>query len=373
MRLKLAIAIARLSGFASRIILRKSGATIPGKILLKLYPKALRQLGKNRKIILVSGTNGKTSTTRAITKCVEGLGSVTTNSTGSNLDRGVATALMKKSEYAVLEVDELHLIRVAEELKPTVVLLLNLTRDQLHRMHEVKKVAKRWHDLAKELPDTSFIGDVDDPFVSYALNGSANPLRVSFGGRPHEDGAVCPSCGKYLKWSAGGFSCTCGLTNKDADIKLEATSAALRNAQLANIAAKQIGAKPIALDESALERSAKLKVQDRDIKLRLTKNPASWREALRGVVSDKVILILNAREVDGIDTSWLWDIDFSLLRNKEVCVTGERALDMVYRLHVQGIPTKDFKDFESAVKDFPKGTSIDVLAAYTAFHSLVRA
>ena len=373
MRLKLAIAIAKFSGFLSRVLLRKSGATIPGKILLQIYPNALKQLSKGRKIILISGTNGKTSTTRVIAKALAQSGSVTTNNTGSNLDRGVATALMTKSDYAVLEVDELHLIKVAENLSPDVVLLLNLTRDQLHRMHEVKKVAKRWHDLARSLPETKFIGDIDDPFIAYSLSAANKTKRISFGGRPHEDGAVCPACGKYLKWTRNGFSCGCGLSNKEADLVLEAKSAAKRNAQLANVAVKLLGGKEIKVDESELERSTLIKIQNRNLKFRLTKNPASWREAINGVSKDKVILILNAREVDGIDTSWLWDIDFTSLENKEVVVTGERALDMVYRLHVQGIPTKDFRDFDSAVKSFPSGSEIDVLAAYTAFHSLVRA
>ena len=373
MRLKLSIAIAKLAGLASQKLLRKSGATIPGKILLKIYPAALKQLGKGRTIILVSGTNGKTSTTRAVAKCVSKKGSLVTNSTGSNLDRGVATALMGKSEYAVLEVDELHLTKVATELQPTAILLLNLTRDQLHRMHEVKKVAKRWHDLAITLPNTNFIGDIDDPFVAYALSGAAKNLKISFGGRHHEDGAVCPACGRYLKWTRNSFSCTCGLSNKEAVIELDAESAALRNAQLANIAAKEIGAKAVDIDETALERSALLEFGGVKTKIRLTKNPASWREALRGVSKNKVILILNAREVDGIDTSWLWDIDFSSLRNKEIVVTGERALDMVYRLHVQGIESKDFKDFENAVNSFAPGSEVDVLAAYTAFHGLVKA
>ena len=373
MRLKLSIAIARIAGLTSRKILRKSGATIPGKVLLKLYPNALTVLSKGRVVILVSGTNGKTSTTRALAKAVGALGAVVTNSTGSNLERGVATALMRKSEFAVLEVDELHLIRVAKEVSPKVILLLNLTRDQLHRMHEVKKVAQRWHDLARELPNTTLVGDIDDPFIAFALNGGFAPKRISFGGRAHEDGAVCPACGKYLTWTRNGFSCSCGLSNKNADLILQGESAALRNAQLANFAAGIVGAKPIEIDEGALERTAQIKVGGSNTKLRLTKNPASWREALKGVSTNNVILILNAREVDGIDTSWLWDIDFTTLKGKKVVVTGERALDMIYRLHVQGIETSDYKDFETAVKSFSIGSDIEVLAAYTAFHSLVNA
>ena len=185
MRLKISIAISKIAGFASQKLLGKSGATIPGYLLLKIYPKALVELGKNRIIVLVSGTNGKTSTTRALTKLISQLGTTVSNGTGSNLDRGVATALMKKSEFAVLEVDELHLTNVARALNPRAILLLNLTRDQLHRMHEVKKVSQRWHDLAGQLPSTLFIGDIDDPFVSYALSASNLKKSISFGGRAH--------------------------------------------------------------------------------------------------------------------------------------------------------------------------------------------
>ena len=240
-------------------------------------------------------------------------------------------------------------------------------------MHEVKKVAQRWRDLAQELPETLFVGDVDDPFVSYALDGANLKRRVSFGGRKHEDGAVCPACGNYQKWSGKNYKCSCGLTNKNAEVELEASSASLRNAKLANLVGEVLGAKSSAVNEAELERSVIKNINNSQFKIRLTKNPASWREALLGVKSEKVILILNAREVDGIDTSWLWDIDFSILKNREVVVTGERALDMVYRLHVQGIPTTQVKDFNLAVKHFSNSIQVDVLAAYTAFHALVGA
>ena len=372
-RLKLSVFLAKSAGIASQKLLGKSGATIPGLILLKIFPKALTSLSKDRVVVLISGTNGKTSTTRALTKSIEGLGTITSNGTGSNLDRGAVTALMKKSKFAVLEVDELHLSNVAKAVNPKIVLLLNLTRDQLHRMHEVKKVAQRWRDLAQSLPDTLFVGDVDDPFVAYALDGAIFKKRISFGGRRHEDGAVCPACGNYQKWSGKNYKCSCGLTNKNADIDLEAGSAAARNAQLANWVAQELGARVSAVNESDLERSVHQKFNGVETKIRLTKNPASWREALSGVKNNNVILILNAREVDGIDTSWLWDIDFSILKNCKVVVMGERALDMVYRLHVQGISATEAKDFNSATKLFQSGSSVDVLAAYTAFHSLVGA
>jgi len=373
-RLKIAVLIAKFAALLSNRILRRSGETISGRVLLALYPRAITELSKNKKIICVSGTNGKTSTTKALVSIISSiskLGTVATSPSGSNLERGVAAALMQKSDFAVLEVDELHLSRVIEEAKPKVVLLLNLTRDQLHRMHEVKRVADRWAKSASAAPETLFVGDVDDPFVAVALNSAAQSKRISFGGRKHQDGAVCPSCGKYLKWVRNNYKCPCGLTNSNPDEIFEAGSAAFRNATMANVVGKYLGAKPIAVDEKSLERSVDQIHKGVKANIRLTKNPASWTEALKSVTGDNAVLIVNAREVDGIDTSWLWDISFSGLSGKRVVVCGERALDIAYRLHVEGIEAEITSSFKDAISKFESGASVQVLAAYTAFHELV--
>ncbi len=374
MRLKIAVLIAKFAALLSNRILCRSGETISGRVLLALYPRAITELSKNKKIICVSGTNGKTSTTKALVSIISSiskLGTVATSPSGSNLERGVAAALMQKSDFAVLEVDELHLFRVIEEAKPKVVLLLNLTRDQLHRMHEVKRVADRWAKSASAAPGTLFVGDVDDPFVAVALNSAAQSKRISFGGRKHQDGAVCPSCGKYLKWVRNNYKCPCGLTNSNPDEIFEAGSAAFRNATMANVVGKYLGAKPIAVDEKSLERSVDQIHKGVKANIRLTKNPASWTEALKSVTGDNAVLIVNAREVDGIDTSWLWDISFSGLSGKRVVVCGERALDIAYRLHVEGIEAEITSSFKDAISKFESGASVQVLAAYTAFHELV--
>jgi len=372
-RLKLSIFIAKLAGSLSKSILRKSGETIPGLVLLTLYPQAIRELAKGRKIICVSGTNGKTSTTKALVSIISKLGTVTTSPSGSNLDRGVAAALMSKSEYAVLEVDELHLSRIIEEAKPAAVLLLNLTRDQLHRMHEVKRVSDRWAVSAASAPESIFIGDIDDPFVAHALASAAQSLSISFGGRKHLDGAVCPNCGIYLKWIKNNYKCPCGLTNTNPDELFESGGAAYRNATLANAVGKIFGGKSIQVEEKSLERSEERDYAGVKANLRLTKNPASWTEALHSVTGNDVILIVNSREVDGIDTSWLWDIKFAELAGKRVIVCGERGLDIAYRLHVEGIEAEIATNFEEAISKFSKGEFVHVLAAYTAFHELINA
>ena len=370
-RLATVLFLAKLSGVISKKLLRKSGETLPGYVLLKLLANGLTLLSSNRKIVLVSGTNGKTSTTKALVQSIFTLGEVTTSASGSNLPRGAATALMKSSPFAVLEIDELHLSQLINETNPKVVLLLNVTRDQLHRMHEVKRVADRWHDAATNAPKTTFIIDVDDPFLNYATKDAAKVVKISFGGRRHPDGAVCPSCGAYMSWRGGIYDCSCGLSNKNPDQLLPDGSAAYRNATLANIAAELMGAKANPVDEKALERSVIKNFDGVSATIRLTKNPASWAEALRGVDSDDVVLVVNAREVDGIDTSWLWDVSFASLKGKNVVVTGERALDIAYRLHVEGIEAEVVDSFDKAIKKFPRGSKVSVLAAYTAFFGLV--
>ncbi|MEI8223392.1 MAG: MurT ligase domain-containing protein [Actinomycetes bacterium] len=370
LQLTFATTIARFAGWLSHALLGKSGETIAGRVLLILCPSAISKLAAGRKIILVSATNGKTSTTRALAGFMATSGSVTTSKSGSNLSRGVANALMTKSDYAVLEVDELHLPAVAKATKPQAILLLNLTRDQLHRMHEVKRVADRWKEMA-ESSNATFIADIDDPFVNYVISSAKKSVRVSFGGAAgrHPDGAVCPSCGAYLDWQGGLFKCGCGLNNHYSDKQFEADSAALRNEVLANVTAERFGVPWHEVDVASLERKVSKKYISADCSIRLTKNPASWREALAGVSGEKVILILNAREVDGIDTSWLWDVDFSSLRGKHVVVTGERGIDLAYRLHCEGVVAELVADFDAAAAKF--AGPVEVLAAYTAFFELV--
>jgi len=372
--------IARSAGFLSKSLGRGAGETLPGRVLLALCPNAIELLSASRVVVLVSGTNGKTSTTKELASQVRTVGTVVTSGSGSNLTRGVAGALMKDSVFAVLEVDELHLPAVVAATNPALVLLLNLTRDQLHRMHEVKRVAARWHEMCKAAdPSTAFIADVDDPFVNYAITGAASAIRVSFGGAAHgrhPDGAVCPSCGRYLDWNNGNYHCDCGLSNEYADHVFDGGSAGYRNFVLASIAADLAGVHnalsniELRNDFRGMERATEKVFAGVKARLRLTKNPASWTEALQGVTGNNVILVLNAREVDGIDTSWIWDVSYASLAGKKVVVTGERGADLAYRLHVEGVESTLVDTFDEAIAVFGVG-SVEVLAAYTAFFGLV--
>jgi hypothetical protein len=228
-------------------------------------------------------------------------------------------------------------------------------------------------------PSTAFIADVDDPFVNYAITGAASAIRVSFGGAAHgrhPDGAVCPSCGRYLDWSNSKYHCDCGLSNEYADHLFDGGSAGYRNFVLASIAADLAGVHnalsniELRNDFRGMERATEKVFAGVKARLRLTKNPASWTEALQGVTGKNVILVLNAREVDGIDTSWIWDVSYASLAGKKVVVTGERGADLAYRLHVEGVESTLVDTFDEAIAVFGVG-SVEVLAAYTAFFGLV--
>ena len=121
--------------------------------------------------------------------------------------------------------------------------------------------------------------------------------------------------------------------------------------------------------ETQLERSITKELNGKQAHFRLTKNPASWTEALKAELHHDVILVLNARQVDGIDTSWLWDVSFAALKGHRVIVCGERGLDMAYRIHVEGISPKTVETFEEAIA-LTEGPDVSVLSAYTAFFEL---
>ena len=382
MNLSISIPLAQLAGWGSKTLLHRSGETITGRVLLTLSPDALKKLsqgsnkkGEKFKIIAVSGSNGKTSTARAVTQLISSAGfTVESNSTGSNLEWGVASTLMRAGkthpDFIVLEVDELHLTPVLNSVHCEYVLMLNLSRDQLHRMHEVKRVANRWRSIVENNPETTFIGEIDDPFINYILNHATKKIAVSTGGHPHPDGSICPESGEYLDWNNNNYQCNCGLSNKNYDLLIPAHNGVERNKALIEVLSKRYQLPFNQLDTSLLARKVVKEIDKKQVNLKLAKNPASWREVLNSITSPEVILILNAREVDGYDTSWIWDISYETLRGKKVFVIGERGLDLYYRLHVEGIAAQHSANFNDALNLCSGEKEIEVIAAYTAYFEL---
>ena len=402
MKLRLIIGIASFFGAISRLTKRGSGVMVTGRIILRMQPDAVSALSKNRKVILVSGTNGKTTTTSLIFSALSINSKIVSNYTGANLFAGLAAALSKNlsAPMAVLEVDEMVMAWAIKQTNPEMVVLLNLGRDQLDRLSEVRFVAQKWKDALATLPKQCLIlADADDPFVVWAALDWNNVLWFSSGAYGHIDASTCPACGVILQWSQDKthYSCRCGFAKPDAQWVLSADElrghqgqvvkvvsgipgrAALSNAARAVVVASHFG---VSLQDSLAAitkvtsvdgRFGKLKIGNTDFRLLLSKNPASWRETLATSASGPkcVLLVVNANTQDGKDTSWLWDVDFAPLKQRYVVVTGDRRLDVSARLTVNEIAHHLVVN-ENAAATLLGEVEADLIASYTAFHRLAK-
>lgn len=367
--LSIAIALGQVVATASRAFRRGAGATASGRVILALRPDALACLSRYRKIILVSGTNGKTSTAALLRELLETVGDVGGNRTGANLDSGMTAALATKPfhELVVLEVDEMFLPLALDQLQPERLLLLNLSRDQLHRTSEVRMVARAWREAIDRHPEIDIVIDYEDPFLAYVTRQHARTTRVGFGKRAHIDAASCPECGALLDWSGARYRCPrCSLGSQPESLNAMGDTAIERNLELARLVASHYGVSDDSVQPK--DRVAKIALGEAALHIRLVKNPASWIEALSALPDGPVILIVNARGVDGLDTSWLWDVDYSSLRGHEVVVTGERRLDASYRIHVDGVEHRVCENLVEAASML--SGPVTVLASYTAFIAL---
>jgi len=403
MKLKVTIWFANVFGALSRLTGRGSGVMVTGRIILKLMPSAVATLSKNRRIILITGTNGKTTTTSLIYNALATTTRTISNFTGANLFAGVATALSQdsKAKTAALEVDEMVLPWAITQTRPELVVLLNLGRDQLDRLSEVRFVAQKWKDALATLPENcQILGDADDPFVVWAAQDWSKVIWFSAGTKGHIDASTCPVCGHVLVWSDGGnsYHCECGFMKPDPDWVLndgtlrgpdgemiEVVSripgrAAVANAARAIISAVVIGVSPtaaanaVSMVSSVDGRFGELHIGATIFRLLLSKNPASWRETLATSSTsgpETVLLSVNANTQDGKDTSWLWDVDYSPLRGRVVLVTGERRLDVSARLTVNEIPHRIVND-ELEASRVIGDKKADLIASYTAFHRLAK-
>lgn len=379
LRLLTACKAGEIAGRVSVALGRGRGETLRGRVILALDPKAIAKLSLNRDVVIVSGTNGKTTATKNLAKILRDFAGeeVSTSESGANMPAGIASVLAQhpRSRYAVIECDEMYLPEMYKKLAPKVIVLLNLSRDQLHRTGEVRKVSNLWNK-ALTADDVTLVIDRDDPFLEYASTQAGHVIRVSFGGRRHPDAATCPNCAEILDWSKGDYSCTCGLGSQLPDVRADkALDGPGRNTVLVIEAARLMGAEILADDAAELikaspDRVHAFLISGRSIPTHLAKNPESWRQALGKVQAEQVILSVNARGVDGRDTSWLWDIDYSQLLGKTVVCTGDRRLDVAYRLSVQGISASVAEDFESAVLQHASGP-IQAIVSYTAFQDLL--
>jgi UDP-N-acetylmuramyl tripeptide synthase len=356
-------------------------------------------------VVVVAGTNGKTTTSRMLADILEADGvRVVHNRSGSNLVSGVAAAFAGHAsltgqpggDAAVVESDEAAFPAVVDLLRPRLILLNNLFRDQLDRYGELNTIATRWRAALERLPaTTTLVVDVDDPTLAAMTDGLA-ARRIGFGlaetryrlaSLPHAaDAATCRRCGADLVYDAlyvshlGAWRCPkCGnarppldaagenvelkgvdalrvtLTGREArPLTLEVGVPGLYNvynAVAAATTARAIGvpdetiARALAGFRAAFGRIERVALRDRTLVLALVKNPVGFNEVLRmlttatGGPAVPTLIAINDLDADGRDVSWLWDVDFELLAEgtAPLSTTGFRGADMANRLKYAGV------------------------------------
>ncbi|MBI4991151.1 Mur ligase family protein [Candidatus Gottesmanbacteria bacterium] len=392
------IGIGKLVYFISRIFNIGSGGTWPGEIALRVKPDILKEFSSklNKGCILVAGTNGKTTTSLMIKKILESEGNkVIHNGSGANLLNGVVSSFIQyaswngqiDADWGVFEIDENSLPIVLNNLiysssearssrllasnnKKLIIVLLNLFRDQLDRYGEVDVIAEKWGKALTKLPKL---------FQKQMEHATDSIFCLSCGGRLTYDGIYyshlgvwkCERCGAkrpkpdISKWE----SLLPGVYNKYNAL------AAVSTAKTLGIPEKIIK-KSLMNFSPAFGRQEEFIINEKKVKIFLSKNPAGFNETLRTVISlgaKKLLFVLNDRIPDGRDVSWIWDVDFEEFLNNsmDIIVSGDRAYDMALRIkYANSSKFQIEEDLKKAIylsiRKTPKSETLYILPTYSA-------
>lgn len=401
-----------------------SGSTWPGHIALKFNQEFIEKILKKNpqlKIIIVAGTNGKTTTTALINHILKKLGfKIFSNQEGANLLNGIASIIVKKAnffgklayDFAIFEVDEFNLPLVLKKIFPDYIFLLNLFRDQLDRYGEVNTIGLRWFNQLKNIKKQSIlIVNADDPFLFFNSEKLVNK-KIYFGVSDkfmklkkltHDiDFIYCPNCQTILKYKKisyshlGDYYCEdCGFKKTDQiinfkNVKINYPLKGLYNVYNTNAVLSFIrevfkikNFNNLLKDfQSPFGRQEEIVYQDRIFFLLLSKNPAGFNQSIKTInkiLKNKkanILIILNNRIPDGQDVSWIWDVDFkNILKNaKNIFLAGDRVYDLALRFKYENKNTKNFTDFKKAIEEIikksKKGEKIFVLPTYSAMIDL---
>lgn len=431
LRLGAAVLTAKTVTFGVRSLRLGAASVLPGEIARRLQPKLLQLLSCQVKqgVILIAGTNGKTTTSLLLRTMLERQGwRVVHNAAGANLENGLMTALLQNTnpigtldaDFAILEVDENIVPKVLAPLKPRLILALNLFRDQLDRYGEVDTISRRWGQAIAPLPsETIIVANADDPTLAYM--GQQLSQNVLFFGLsepehyldeiPHAvDSIYCPSCGTRLVYQGvylshqGDYNCpNCGFHKPSLAIDSREWEQILiglynkYNTLAAVLAAQQLGVDAaiirdtIANFQAAFGRAEELQVRGKHVRILLSKNPVGMNETIRAVneVSERqieaesrqlapVLMVLNDRIPDGTDVSWIWDVDTEKLveRGGTLIVSGDRVYDMALRLRYSQpeidskmnlVVKEDLKEaIATALEQTPAHETLHILPTYSA-------
>ena len=440
LRAILAILLCKALRLVSRL-LHRGGTAMPGRWALKLCPNLLELLAKDVKSVAITGTNGKTTSARMIEQAFSEKGlNYFANRSGANLISGITTEFVMNAtltgkplkEYAVIECDEAAARKVFSQLKPRVVVVTNLFRDQLDRYGEVTHTLENIRVAMQGAPEAvlclnadcsltaSLADDLPNRVVYFGIDQGAAPSRpkpeisdathcirckteyeydyISYG---HLGGFRCPKCG-YRRHKAD-FAVT-DITEQRADgstvvMDIQGTKRIVNvnlpamyniyNAVGAVTAAVEMGldadtaVKALADFQCGFGRMEQFKLGKAGARMMLVKNPAGCNQVIEFLenIKEKFILVvcLNDRGADGTDVSWIWDADFEGLTSlgsylDRVIVSGDRAGDMRVRIKYAGIPDEHIsmqRNYEELVRWIEKQElPVFIMPTYTAMLEL---
>jgi lipid II isoglutaminyl synthase (glutamine-hydrolysing) len=426
---------ARAVGSLSRAAGRGGGTTLPGKLLWKLDPGSVDALAARLPlgVALISATNGKTTTAAMAARILGVEHDLAWNRAGANLLSGIASALVsvRGAELGLFEVDEGALPEAVERVRPRVLALSNLFRDQLDRYGELELVAERWREAVAALPaDTVLVLNADDPVVASLADDREGVLRFGVDDPRHArsalqhaaDSKYCVRCGTPYEYAAayvghlGDYRCpACEHARPPLDIaarkielrgliasrfrletpaggvEIELALPGLYNVYNATAAAALSISLGVSLSEvragleafsAAFGRFERIPTGGKTVVMLLVKNPAGANEVLRTLetgVPPVLVIALNDAIADGQDVSWIWDVDFEpvLEHAGQVVATGERAAELGLRLLYGGLPEDRLEVQPSLERALDRGlelidvgTELVILPTYTAMLAL---
>ncbi len=412
LRRRIAIISAKCVSMAIRKFSNCKGSVFPGYVAQWIDPDILAEMvGLVReKIIVIMGTNGKTTTNSIICHALRAEGKkVLINRTGANMLNGVISAFVLAADskgrldvdYACIEVDEFASMQILPKLKPDFMLLTNIFRDQIDRFGEIDIVCERIQDAIAQVPEVKLISNCDD-ILSYELASKCGRPIVTYGinqqifddiSSPEvRESIFCPSCGQKLRYDffhygqLGIYQCPhCGwkrptpdytagnivLQEKGYAFEIDNISINSRakgpynvyNTLSAYASIKAMGATTDSF-KGAVEsfnyennREETFAIHGSQVCLHLAKNPVGFQQKISMILKDlrpkDIIVQINDAAQDGKDISWLWDVDFQYLKDanaKSIGVAGTRSLDMALRLKYDDIPCRLVKDMGSYIQ-----------------------
>ncbi|WP_461166835.1 MurT ligase domain-containing protein [Tsukamurella serpentis] len=399
LRARAALLAARSAAWASQRAGRGKGSMIGGLVALKIEPDLMARLADGKRTVVITGTNGKSTTTRMTAAALATTGrEVATQADGANMDAGIVAALTahRNASLAALEVDELHVPHVLDATGAEALVLLNLSRDQLDRVGEINAIERKLRAGVHGHPNLTVVANCDDVLVTSVAYDAEDVVWVAAGAGWTSDSVSCPRSGEPIvrdgeHWYSTGTEFSrpqphwwvdetniYGPDGFVAPLVLRLPGRANRgNAAQAVAAAVAMGADPHAAVQAVgtvgevAGRYKEVTVGPHTVRMLLAKNPAGWQEAMSMIdgSAEGLVIAVNGQVPDGEDLSWLWDVQFERFDNAEVVASGERGADLAVRLTYAGAEHSLVVDPLAAIASCPPGR-VEVLANYTAFRDL---